>query len=571
MSFYQSGPPDGAPDGLQRAARLLAGDPEEGRLERRRPRSSATSCSRSSSARPPSAATSFTSPTAATSRNLGVLRADPPPMPVHRRGSTPARTATPPTINLSIMIRLCRIDFGVRIRVDTRPLEMTGPDRLTRAHVVIGRIQYDDVDQGEMPGVLVYVKDLTDRRRAARPPEVRQEVAPPSPTSRPTSARSFDEEQFECYRSLGDHIARVVFADAVDRLGRRRSPGRGRPVEATRRVRPRLSSPRCSPAGARRPDPTTARLMALGPRLGRAPRRVSSARPALAEPEPAALPRASGAHRAGGRRRPRAGRGPRGQPDARVSRRSLDLARPAGASRPSRDPGLAEHLPPMDLDPGDPQVLADGPLGVPLGLCPVLRVRAAPDDREAGDDSRCPALAPTGASFEGLALARLTAEFAIEWPGEVLAGRGLNRAARPGRGTPPSFPFCRSSPAWLIVQAPVGRDPRPTSRARSRSPGSSWRRRRRPTADRPTPTLEFLAWVRPAYRSAGPGRADSRRGPRPPPDPRPEGGPTAERFPHSGPGTRASSTGPGTTSRVATWLSFFARFDFRRYVPPRRQ
>jgi len=60
--------------------------------------------------------------------------------------------------NLATLIRLCRIDFGVRIQVDTEPLRMRGEDRLTAAHVAIGQIRYDDVDSGQQPGVLVYVK-----------------------------------------------------------------------------------------------------------------------------------------------------------------------------------------------------------------------------------------------------------------------------------------------------------------------------------------------------------------------------------------------------------------------------
>ena len=54
--------------------------------------------------------------------------------------------------NLATLIRLCRIDFGVRIQIDTEPSAPEGPDRLTRSHVVVGRIRYDDVDSGSFPG-----------------------------------------------------------------------------------------------------------------------------------------------------------------------------------------------------------------------------------------------------------------------------------------------------------------------------------------------------------------------------------------------------------------------------------
>ena len=119
--------------------------------------------------------------------------------------------------NLANLIRLCRIDFGVRVKIDTSPLKATGPDRLSRSHVVIGQIHYDDVDRGEMPGVLIYVKasmtgdEAPDVQKYAR----KDERFPHQPTD---LQQIFDEEQFECYRSLGDHIAREIFEDSAYRL-----------------------------------------------------------------------------------------------------------------------------------------------------------------------------------------------------------------------------------------------------------------------------------------------------------------------------------------------------------------
>jgi Patatin-like phospholipase len=119
--------------------------------------------------------------------------------------------------NLANLIRLCRIDFGVRLKINTEPLEMAGPDRLRRAHVAIGEIHYEDVDQGEIPGVFVFVKiSLT----GDEPPDL-QKYAREEPLFpyQPTDLRqSFDEKQFECYRCLGDHIAREVFGDPVDQV-----------------------------------------------------------------------------------------------------------------------------------------------------------------------------------------------------------------------------------------------------------------------------------------------------------------------------------------------------------------
>jgi hypothetical protein len=121
--------------------------------------------------------------------------------------------------NLANLIRLCRVDFGVRIKINTQPLEMAGPQKLTRSHVAIGTIHYDDVDQGEVPGVLIYVKiSLT----GDEPPDV-QKYARTDPRfpHQPTDLRqSFDEEQFECYRCLGDHIAREIFQTPTEQVRR---------------------------------------------------------------------------------------------------------------------------------------------------------------------------------------------------------------------------------------------------------------------------------------------------------------------------------------------------------------
>ncbi|WP_337175045.1 patatin-like phospholipase family protein [Paludisphaera sp.] len=119
--------------------------------------------------------------------------------------------------NLATLIRLCRIDFGVRIQIDTEPLRPRGDERLTRAHAVVGSIRYDDVDHGQLPGVLVYVRTSMT---GDEPPDLQNYARGDSNFPyQPTDIRqSFDEEQFECYRCLGDHIATDVLQDAVHRL-----------------------------------------------------------------------------------------------------------------------------------------------------------------------------------------------------------------------------------------------------------------------------------------------------------------------------------------------------------------
>ena len=121
------------------------------------------------------------------------------------------------TDSLANMIRLCRIDFGVRIELDTSPLQPAGPGRLSQWHCAVGTIHYDDVDGGELPGIIVYVKaSLT----GDEPPDV-QEYAAKNPTfpAESTLNQFFGETQFESYRSLGYHVASHVFKDALKELG----------------------------------------------------------------------------------------------------------------------------------------------------------------------------------------------------------------------------------------------------------------------------------------------------------------------------------------------------------------
>ena len=119
--------------------------------------------------------------------------------------------------NLARVTRLCRIDFGVRIELDTEPLEPVKPSVFSRTHVVVGRVHYEDVDSGQMPGIIVYIKiSMT----GDEPSDVlKYAKRDPRFPHQPTDLRqSFTDEQFESYRALGDHIARDVFSDAVRRV-----------------------------------------------------------------------------------------------------------------------------------------------------------------------------------------------------------------------------------------------------------------------------------------------------------------------------------------------------------------
>jgi len=123
-----------------------------------------------------------------------------------------------PDAGLATLIRRCRIDFGLRIEIDTRPLEQPGPDRLSSARVAIGQVPYGDVDQGGMPGVLVYIKLAMT---VDEPPHIQQDARtePRTRNQPPGCGEPFDDRQFERYRDLGNHTAGVVFGDVVTRLG----------------------------------------------------------------------------------------------------------------------------------------------------------------------------------------------------------------------------------------------------------------------------------------------------------------------------------------------------------------
>ena len=115
--------------------------------------------------------------------------------------------------NLANMIRLCRTDFGVRIEIDTGPFARLESDSLSRWHCAVGRIRYDDVDDGERPGILVY---LRTSMTGDEPPDVQQYAATnPTFPFETTLDQFFDEPQFESYRALGFHVAQTAFKEAL--------------------------------------------------------------------------------------------------------------------------------------------------------------------------------------------------------------------------------------------------------------------------------------------------------------------------------------------------------------------
>ena len=113
--------------------------------------------------------------------------------------------------NLANLVRLVRIDFGIRIQIDSSSLKV-GDDRTCRSHVVIGSVRYDDVDSGQVPGVLVYIRTSMT---GDEPPDIQNYASVNLEFPYTSNVHQFfDEAQFESYRALGDHVACNVFEDA---------------------------------------------------------------------------------------------------------------------------------------------------------------------------------------------------------------------------------------------------------------------------------------------------------------------------------------------------------------------
>ncbi|QEH38596.1 hypothetical protein OJF2_72000 [Aquisphaera giovannonii] len=465
--------------------------------------------------------------------------------------------------NLATLIRLCRIDFGVRIQIDTDALRPRGEELLTGVHVAIGRIRYDDIDQGQLPGVLVYVKASMT---GDEPPDLqyyaRRDTRFPY---QPTDLRqSFDEEQFECYRCLGDHIATSVFKDAV----RAASDEEGRAfVEYIPRLFSRLQARWGDAPGAldgafvestgpwtelRRDlagDPALARLSRqVYPELAPAPTPAEASRPDYDRAELHTVGRALGL-----------------MEDAWLS---------LGLAKNSRLPLNRGRLNVFRRWANAPSVQALWPLLRPefgsefVRFCEAeLHMIPAPpslvpiDPGASGDDR----------AFQDESLARLSEEFAREWSA-VPGSPSLDDLLRRSESLAPK------PPAWLIVQGPPARAtscPPIAPRyvlgiilaAAFEDPSGEFpgldRRRMRLHQGKP---LELFVWMRRGFRATELGSPMVREAL------------TAKLHPALGLAANAQvptflaryptveDQGGGDLERDA-WVAFMARFDFRRVVP----
>ncbi len=108
--------------------------------------------------------------------------------------------------DLAIALRTVREDFGVEIELDVSKLR-PGPDRRSAQHAVVGTIHYNGLEGTDKGTILYFKPTLT----GDEPPDVLQYQARNSSFPHQSTGEQFyDEAQWEAYRRLGEHEARIV-------------------------------------------------------------------------------------------------------------------------------------------------------------------------------------------------------------------------------------------------------------------------------------------------------------------------------------------------------------------------
>jgi GNAT superfamily N-acetyltransferase len=113
--------------------------------------------------------------------------------------------------DLGNLVRRAREDFGVEIRLDTRPLKPDA-DGLSRQYMVAGDIHYPGGDTG----VLLYFKPALVGSEPADVQQYRRRNTGFPHES--TGDQFYDEAQWESYRRLGLHASTTAFRAVVDGL-----------------------------------------------------------------------------------------------------------------------------------------------------------------------------------------------------------------------------------------------------------------------------------------------------------------------------------------------------------------
>ena len=109
--------------------------------------------------------------------------------------------------SLGNVIRLCEIDFDAKIEIDVDPIRKQTDTGYSRSHCAVGKIFYSNGSTG----YLIYMKSsLTSDEDASIEQYHAAHKAFPHES---TSDQFFAEDQFESYRRLGYHVAKLTFRD----------------------------------------------------------------------------------------------------------------------------------------------------------------------------------------------------------------------------------------------------------------------------------------------------------------------------------------------------------------------
>jgi hypothetical protein len=129
--------------------------------------------------------------------------------------------------DLGNALRKIYIDFGIPIDFDPAVALVPGSQK-TNHHCFIGEIKYSCVDEGAMPGKLIYIKASLNGNEPADVTEYYKghEDFPHEPTSN----QFFNEAQFQSYMRLGSHIVHEIVEPPKDEVVKK-APGNGFSME----------------------------------------------------------------------------------------------------------------------------------------------------------------------------------------------------------------------------------------------------------------------------------------------------------------------------------------------------
>ncbi|MBI3450181.1 MAG: patatin-like phospholipase family protein [Acidobacteria bacterium] len=115
---------------------------------------------------------------------------------------------------LSAAIQMINIDENIKVTIDPNEIRPKGDPKLSTSHIAIGKIDYPqctsspesgDPDLVAKTGYLIYLKTSVTGDEAVTVRSYRD--ANPAFPHQTTADQFFDDDQFEAYRALGEHVA----------------------------------------------------------------------------------------------------------------------------------------------------------------------------------------------------------------------------------------------------------------------------------------------------------------------------------------------------------------------------